>query len=122
MGAVLDTEDLPVGFSSNSISLDLPPSGVTTEGDAWTIAPMSHPEVRTCYPVNSMYCPICPVSDPKCKNDVHVDIEPKCMCVANIAMRPRQHIYIMHIPGKFGSLAVRADYRQILIHQSFRSS
>ena len=45
INAIVDVKDLRVEFSDNSISLDVPPSGVTTEDNSWTIAPMGHPEV-----------------------------------------------------------------------------
>ena len=56
MNAIVNTKDLRVEFRANSISLDVPPSGVTTEDDSWTIAPMGHPEVYYCYTITYMYC------------------------------------------------------------------
>ena len=38
--------DQRVEFKSDSISLDIPASGVTTNDQSWTITPASHPEVR----------------------------------------------------------------------------
>ena len=37
--------DQQVEFESESICLDVPHAGVTTEDQSWTITPLHHPEV-----------------------------------------------------------------------------
>ena len=43
--------DLPVGFESDSISLEIPDDGITLE-DGWKIVPLFHPVVRKFIVVN----------------------------------------------------------------------